>query len=106
MTLVEQLRNAGDNNSVSMISPLCRQAADEIDRLNTEVVKWKIEAGIYGAGCPACDDIGAENERLREALIRAEQQIHDVAAMPTNTDWIRTLVTIIGRGGSIEAAKP
>ena len=90
MTLVEQLRNASDNNSVSMIFPLCRQAADEIDRLNAEVVKWKIEAGIYGAGCPACDDIGEENERLREELIRAEH-------------WI---VTIIGRGGSTEAAKP
>lgn len=49
-------------------------AAEEIARLTAEVVKWKAEAGKYGAGCPACDDIGDENKRLtaeRDALREA-----------------------------------
>lgn len=43
-------------------------AAQQIERLQAEVVKWQIEAGKFGAGCPACDDLGEENERLRAAL--------------------------------------
>lgn len=69
----------------------------EIERLKGEVVKWQIEAGKFGAGCPACDDLGEENERLRAALAEvtdiAQREVHD---LPSEEFWEK-----IGRAEAI-----
>ena len=50
---------------------------DEIERLQKEIAelkiqkyKWKLAAGGYGAGCPACDDLMDEKNRELERGIK------------------------------------
>ena len=55
-----------------------QEAAAEIERLKEVVTRLHAEKR----------ELKADNARLRAALTQAREHIHDVAAMPTNTDYI------------------
>ncbi len=61
--VVEQLRD-------TPMTYLCREAADEIERLRHSVASWKLGYDVLKDDCA---EAFGENERLREALAEIEK---------------------------------
>lgn len=58
--IVAELRGYGDC--------VTSQAADEIERLQAEVLKWQVEAGKFGPGMEAMEDLLEEEKAKVEGL--------------------------------------